>query len=105
MKEMQSCKTEGSKPFVKMTKNPCSVPDKMKRKKKILQNKYIFLNYHGQNAGIRHNHLQNEKESLNIGKQNDGKTAEWGNENTHMSKMKEKTEGKSFLCRFCIFKP
>ena len=87
-----------------MTKNKYSIPDKMKRKKKILQNKYIFLNYHGQNAGKRHNHLQNEKEKLNIGKQNDGKTAEWGNENTHMSKMKEKTAGKSFLCRFCIFK-
>ena len=76
MKEMQSCKTEGSKPFVKMTKNPYSVPRKMKRTKKILQNKYEFLNYHGQNEGIRHNHLQIEKETLNIGKQNDGKTAE-----------------------------
>ena len=59
-----------------MTKNPYSVPRKMKRTKKILQNKYSFLNYHGQNAGIRHNHLQIEKETLNIGKQNDGKTAE-----------------------------
>ena len=59
-----------------MTKNPYYVPRKMKRTKKILQNKYSFLNYHGQNAGIRHNHLQIEKETLNIGKQNDGKTAE-----------------------------